>query len=131
MTTRVQHHRKQLIAVLADGSKLSTLLNRVPAAAPLPEPILPPRLRPQISRPRLTPENIQTIRSLRQQDPDRWTLSALSKEFNANPAFISRIAPCPKERVAAIQQQENDQFDRMPWTRKKRWIEKVRREALW
>ncbi len=51
---------------------------------------------------RLTPEQIEEVRRLRSEDPNKWTQQALAKQFNIHGAFVARIAPAPKERFAFL-----------------------------
>jgi len=82
-------------AILEDGAVVFRHID-VPISIPPP----PPRYA------RLSAEQIEEVRKLKQQDPNKWTQRTLAKTFNANPAFVARIAPAPPERKEVVKEQQ-------------------------
>ena len=95
-------------------------------------PSLPPLLRKTFPpREKLTNTLIQELRDLRNNNPDIWTVSALSKRFNVAPDTIKRFAPCPKERKELLVKESEKEFDDMSLNRKKKIINRIRRKEFW
>ncbi|ORX62376.1 hypothetical protein DM01DRAFT_1331804 [Hesseltinella vesiculosa] len=78
--------------ILPDGSKFIT--RRAPVSDSQQQAV-GPVLHPRQPQTKLTDEQINSIRSLRQQDPETWTRKKLADKFNCSPLFISMIAPTP------------------------------------
>ncbi|KND02122.1 uncharacterized protein SPPG_02616 [Spizellomyces punctatus DAOM BR117] len=115
--------------VLDDGS---TLIHRHAAPVkPSSEKDLPPRLRTYPKRSWLTQQQIEEARTLRQEDPDTWTVQELARKYNSYPGFIMRIAPCPKDRKDMLKKQAETEFENLPLGKKKTRIDRIRRKALW
>ncbi|EPY49819.1 ribosomal protein subunit L20 [Schizosaccharomyces cryophilus OY26] len=73
----------------------------------------------------LSDEEKNAIHDLRLSDPNEWTTGALSKKFRATRLLISRICEAPKERLAAVEEELDQQ--KLHWGKAKR---QVRREKL-
>ncbi|KAL6062567.1 Mitochondrial ribosomal protein subunit L20-domain-containing protein [Balamuthia mandrillaris] len=56
----------------------------------------------------LTEAQKEEIRSLRNSDPDKWTRNVLAKKFNVPIWYVSRLAPCPPERISRLQQAKEE-----------------------
>ncbi|KAJ3050679.1 hypothetical protein HK097_008332 [Rhizophlyctis rosea] len=114
---------------LDDGS---ILIARHKPTTILPESYLPPRLdRYAESIPPLTKEQKEEIRRLRTEDPDRWTVSELAKEFETLPLYVVRCCAAPRERIEFVQKKDQERFDELPFRRKLTHIQRLRRRALW
>ncbi|KAJ1557604.1 hypothetical protein HK405_015603 [Cladochytrium tenue] len=96
------------------------------------EAILPPRLRrAHPARAHLTPAQLQEMRTLREQDPDRWTVARLARRYDTLPGLVLAAAPCPAERSRWLRQARTDEFDRLSLSKKATLIDRARRRALW
>ena len=117
--------------ILKDGSLLIYKENNY-FKKEISEELLPPRIRPLNGlKDDLTRQEIKEAFSLRKSDPIKWTISNLSKRFKTDPDIIHLRIPTPKEHMKVIHQKENEKFDLMTWTKKKRIIDRIRRRALW
>ncbi|WBW74850.1 mitochondrial ribosomal protein subunit L58 [Schizosaccharomyces osmophilus] len=73
----------------------------------------------------LTDEEKNAIHDMRLSNPDEWTTGALSKKFQATRLLISRICEAPKERLATVEEELDQQ--KLRWGKGKR---QVRREKI-
>ncbi|EDO19551.1 hypothetical protein Kpol_1018p84 [Vanderwaltozyma polyspora DSM 70294] len=55
----------------------------------------------------LKPEQIEEIKKLRSQDPEKYTRKVLAKKYNVSALFISLVASAPKERVQEMDRRLN------------------------
>ncbi|KAL8823402.1 MAG: hypothetical protein Q9191_005887 [Dirinaria sp. TL-2023a] len=93
---------------------------------------LPPAIRqPAEKAYHLREQDIEEIRRLRTQDPNKWTQNKLAKQFECAPFFIGMVCRAPKERVerqkAALEQVKEK------WGRKRREAreDRQKRRELW
>ncbi|KAJ3020531.1 hypothetical protein HKX48_000668 [Thoreauomyces humboldtii] len=118
--------------VLDDGSTLIHRRQPTTASSGTPsEASLPPRLRTYPKRAILTPAQIAEVKSLRESDPDTWTVVQLARRFNTFPAFVMRVAPCPVERKKMVRESEERRFESLSIGKKKTAIDRLRRKDLW
>lgn len=47
----------------------------------------------------LNPQEIEQIRSLREENPEKYTRKGLARQFNVSPLFISIVTNAPNERI--------------------------------
>lgn len=95
-------------------------------------PALRPRTRAVAAQPQIiSPEQIATIQRLRKEDPIRYTKTALAKQFNCSPLFVSIVAPLPKAVRQVKKQQE--ELKKQSWGLNKRVAraEREERRLLW
>ncbi len=93
---------------------------------------LPPPLNPIKEKSyNLTQEQIKEIQQLREKDPIKWSRKKLAEKFGCSQLYIGIIAPVSKERRIELQEEINEEIERMGW--KKRFIrnERTRRRELW
>ncbi|KAJ3030521.1 hypothetical protein HDV00_008860 [Rhizophlyctis rosea] len=80
---------------------------------------------------RLTREQITEARRLREEDPDRWTVSELAQRYEIPPKVMKHWVTTPKERREFLQHKEQQKFDRSSTMKKVFLIERERRKSLW
>lgn len=73
------------------------------ASGPLP----PPLKRIKEKKYHLSEEDVEEIRTLRRQDPDKWNRKSLSKKFGCSQFFIGMIAEAPEKRQKELEKLEN------------------------
>jgi hypothetical protein len=79
----------------------------------------------------LGPEEVRSIRALRQADPDQWTVGALAKRFHVPPLLILQLAPASVERRELATRLHESYFDALPFRNKRTILDRIRRKALW
>ncbi|KAJ3367793.1 hypothetical protein HDU91_001086 [Kappamyces sp. JEL0680] len=121
-------HAPPAPVVLDDGSTLSFLKASSQPAKP---DDLPPRVRQFPPRSILSKEQIEEMKTLRQQDPDANTVLQLARRFNTFPGFVLKHTTCPLDRKARLAKDAAIQFDSLPISKKKRSLDRMRRKALW
>ncbi|QLG74069.1 hypothetical protein HG535_0F05810 [Zygotorulaspora mrakii] len=101
--------RKEFIKNLNSNDKLSG------EHAP---PVLTSRstMNPDGKQYHLRPSDIETIKALRSEDPEKYTRKALAKQFNVSPLFISIVSDASKKRKLEM----NDRLQQI----KLKWHEK-------
>ena len=96
------------------------------------DPSLPPVSRPSLipkkQYPRLTDQDIQSMKELRHSDPAKWTCTKLAAQFNCSPGFVSLVAGLKsgdwKKQVKDTA--AHHQRDRDKWGEKKALSQKIR-----
>ena len=103
------------------------------------DPSLPPVSRPSLvpkkRYPRMTDQDIQSMKELRYSDPSKWTCTKLAAKFNCSPGFVSLVAGLKSSdwksqlRHTAVQHQSA----RDKWGEKKALLQKIRvkRREFW
>lgn len=114
-------------------SKMSSFARPLLKTLKLTEAQLPPRIRPLLPgyKDDLSPSELKQANQLRQSDPYKWTLSALSKHFKVEPDILHLRVKSTNEHRLAIQRIQNETFDMLSWTRKRRILDRMRKRALW
>nr|CAG8465493.1 9946_t:CDS:1 [Entrophospora candida] len=93
---------------------------------------LPPPLKKiQKKKYHLTDTDINSIKELRQKDPDKWTRSKLAKKFNCSQMYIGIVAPTTEERKARLKEQLMEQYSKMGYKKKFIKEERLRRRDMW
>ncbi|ORY83882.1 mitochondrial ribosomal protein subunit L20-domain-containing protein [Protomyces lactucae-debilis] len=82
---------------------------------------LPPRLTPVKPQARLSPEQIEEVRTRRSEGAG---INALAREFGVSTLFISLVAPLKKEARAAAAKQE--EAIKATWSERKRMYREIR-----
>lgn len=115
------------VYTLQDGKH--TFIIRPPPSQSLPternvlqQPIevLPPPLKqPSEKQYNLTSAEIEEMKRLRNQDPQKWTRSLLAQKFNCSPLFVGIAAPLDKQTAGAkeaeLQREQAAAKDRRRW----------------
>ncbi|KAI9271899.1 mitochondrial ribosomal protein subunit L20-domain-containing protein [Phascolomyces articulosus] len=111
---------------LSDGSIFVT--REAPVSAQVQATTAPPlRSQPKRVTTKLTQEQIQEMRSLRQSDPTTWTRKKLADKFGCSELFVSISAPTVKRAVKVEVPPTSDAGYRKQLIRKNR----ERRRELW
>lgn len=97
---------------------------------------LKPSLAPPLSTPRdtnynLTPQQVEEIRSLRMNEPEKWTRRALAERFGVSGFTISLVADANPERSAEMQSRLGQIKSMWSEGRKKARIEREKRKEAW
>lgn len=115
---------------LDDGSIL--IHKKKPEVKITDEAFLPPKLHDwNFKPPRLTKEQIAEARRLREEDPDRWTIPELAKQFGTVSQILRLFVGTPKERAEFVNRKHQERFDRLPYKRKIALVDRQRRKHLW
>lgn len=115
---------------------VSPLLQPV-SGTPSSEASLPPRLQKPTPAPehQLTPEQIEEVRRLRNEDPVTWTRQKLAKKFGCKACYISMIAPLDKQthRALLAERDAGHEQNRSRWGENKATARAIRRKrrSLW
>lgn len=96
------------------------------------DPSLPPVSRPSLipkkQHPRMTDQDIRSMRELRHSDPAEWTCTKLAAKFNCSPGFVSLVAGLKgsdwKKQVRGVAEQHQHARDR--WGDKRALLQKIR-----
>lgn len=54
---------------------------------------------PKFERPPITKEEVEEMRQLRQEDPSRWNVKALSDKYQIPQSFVMACCQAPKEKI--------------------------------
>ncbi|KAF8550827.1 hypothetical protein OG21DRAFT_367203 [Imleria badia] len=99
---------------------------------------LPPLLRPSEYRPapaRLSREDIDRLRVLRQSDPNLYSCAKLAKMFDCTPSFVSQVAALPRTLRRAFGRKQEAKVERVKagWGERKATFRAIRekRRAFW
>ena len=93
---------------------------------------LPPSIRERSEKKyHLREKEIEEIRRLRTQDPNKWTQNKLAEKFQCSQFFIGMISKAPKERLVRAQKELEKVKDR--WGQKRRHAreDRQKRRELW
>lgn len=100
--------------------------------AALPPPIQKPHKKPEV---KLTDEQIEEIRRLREADPIIHTRQKLARQFGCLPSYIPMIAPLRKVemRKALARREQEHEANRSRWGERKAMVVAIRkkRRSLW
>ncbi|GJJ13279.1 hypothetical protein Clacol_007530 [Clathrus columnatus] len=100
--------------------------------APLPPPLWKEALKPKHQ---LTPEQVEEIKRLRNEDPVTWTRQKLAKKFGCKACYIPMIAPLDKSVHKGILAEKDAEHERnrSRWGENKATAKAIRRKrkALW
>lgn len=79
----------------------------------------------------LTPELVQEIVTLRQQDPAKWSIAQLAAKFNVDARKINVITKVSEEKQRAVLEQLAER--QMAWSERRRHArdDRVKRKHLW
>ncbi|KAF2175678.1 hypothetical protein K469DRAFT_56180 [Zopfia rhizophila CBS 207.26] len=119
--------RKKTSAIAQPGTPLSTS-SFLP---PKPSSSLPPAVRQQYDKKyHLKDKDIEEIRRLRLEDPDKWTRVRLAEKFGCSQFFVGMVVKAPEkaERV-----ERDHQKSRNRWGQRRRIAreDRVRRRESW
>lgn len=99
-----------------------------PFTAPSLPPVSRPSLIPKKQYPRMSDQDIQSMRELRYSDPAKWTCTKLAAHFNCSPGFVSLVAGLKsgdwKRQVRDVA--DEHQRSRDKWGEKKALLQKIR-----
>ncbi|KAJ2160568.1 hypothetical protein GGF46_002164 [Coemansia sp. RSA 552] len=112
----------------------SVFVSRVPETPPeISRADLPPRVRPHKPVPskRLPKDKIQSLIKLRNEDPVRWTVSKLAKEFGVAPTAVLKLAPSPGWRQREVQLEADRAWEQLGYKKRLKRINRIRRRLLW
>ncbi|KZS93559.1 hypothetical protein SISNIDRAFT_454762, partial [Sistotremastrum niveocremeum HHB9708] len=106
-----------------------------PSAVSSPSP-LPPLQRPELPKHNVLSEaQIDEIRRLRAEDPQKNTASQLARQFGCSSKFVSFCAPLPRElkKAALAEREAAHAQSRERWGEKKRTVAAIRqkRRSMW
>ena len=102
-------------------------LLREPSEAPN---ALPPNLRAEKTKPRMSDEDLAKLIELRKSDPDTWTTAKLAKKFNCTQRFVMMQAPlksADRKRFRKVWEAEH-QANRDKWGDKKALNHAIRQQ---
>ena len=108
-----------------------------PTSYPPPSQLLPPRLKPFSSTPKLSPSDLVSLLSLRASNPSHWTVSKLSTKFNCSPTLILGKAPLWKceelgrSRLSELITREKEDWKETGFNRKVTRIDRTRSKLMW
>lgn len=80
------------------------------------------------NRRRLTPEQIEMAKKLRNEDPFVWTLGTLAKLFEVKPRLISHVAPIVDEVKREEVNKKQEYISRIRYHRRVRYLKKLEDE---
>lgn len=79
----------------------------------------------------VTPEIVSEIQSLRDSNPQEWTVNKLARKFQVSPAFVKVTTSINQVRKETLAQQEEAQKQQWPLQKQKARIDRKRRVELW
>ncbi|KAI8140797.1 mitochondrial ribosomal protein subunit L20-domain-containing protein [Fennellomyces sp. T-0311] len=109
---------------LSDGSIFVT---REAPVAPEVQATAPLLRQPAAKKAKLSPEQIEEMKQLRQQDPSTWSRKKLADKFGCSELFVSIAAPTVKRAVKVELEASNEAGYRRQLIRKNR----EKRRELW
>lgn len=118
--------------ILEDGSKFISRVPETPvrvAVDQLPPPIRPVKAMSPASR--LSAEQIDEMKTLRLQDPRKWTVTALSKKYNVTCRFVHEYSSPPEEIRLEREKLSDLKWESMGFKRQLIHINRLRRRASW
>ena len=79
----------------------------------------------------LTDKEIEEIRQLRGEDPERWTQTTLAEKYNCSEYFVGIVAPVTKARLEAHHRKKEEVEAR--WGRRRTYAreDRQRRKDMW
>ena len=79
----------------------------------------------------LTPADIEEIRTLRTEDPWKWTRKALAEKFECSQFFVGMVGEAPAKKKAFEEKKLEEVKER--WGRRKRLAreDRGRRREMW
>ena len=91
-------------------------------------PVSRPSLIPKKQYPRMSDQDIQSMRDLRHSDPAKWTRTKLAAQFDCSPGFVSLVAGLRssdwKKQVRSVSMEHQRSRDK--WGEKKALLQKIR-----
>jgi hypothetical protein len=94
---------------------------------------LPPLLRPSAyvkEPPRVTHEQIQEIKRLRQEDPEKYSRARLARMFNCTSHFVAQVAALPPTQRKQFRKRRDEEHEavREGWGERKSLIAEIRKK---
>lgn len=119
--------RRQSSPIAAPGTPLSTTSHLPPRpSAALPAPVRAPYEKKY----HLTVEDIEQIRALRLEDPDKWTRVKLAEKFGCSQFFVGMVAKA-KDKAERVEAEHQKARERWGSRRREAREERGRRKMLW
>ena len=93
---------------------------------------LPPAIRePPEKKYHLREKEIEEIRRLRTEDPNKWTQNKLAEKFECSQFFIGMVSKAPKERIEKAKKELEEVKEK--WGQRRRYAreDRQKRRELW
>lgn len=120
-------HRRQTSPIARPGTPLSAS-SLLP---PRPSTMLPTPVRnPYEKTYHVTEEEVEQIRQLRAQDPDKWTRVKLAEKFGCSQFFVGMVAKAPK-KAQRVEAEHEAMRRRWGARRREAREDRERRKVLW
>lgn len=110
---------------LSDGS---IFITRQPLVEPTVQANVAPLINKSVNSKKLSQDEINQLRQLREADPSTWTRSKLAKKFGCSELFVSIAAPT---KTSAIPQDQIQAVAKHGYRRALITKERQKRKALW